>query len=178
MACPRTPCQLCWLYSLLITPSLLCRLRSACPLGLTLGSSKNSVFKPSSLVDVSFAGAVVSSCTKCFTPCQPCWLYSLLITPCRQCRLHSFRMLYLSSRLFVPLRAWAGTAHSPALNSIAKVRACVCNAKRFEKFLPALQKKFLISCSPLALCKDFFAVKIVEEVKYPIKKGLRLNINN
>ena len=104
--------------------------RSACPLGLTLGSSKNS-----------------------------------------------FRMLYLSS-LFVPLRAWAGTAHSPALNSDAKVRARVCNAKRFEKFFACFAKKFSDFLFATGDCKDFFAVEIVEEVKHPIKKGLRLNINN
>ena len=72
----------------------------------------------------------------------------------------------------------AGTAHSPALNSIAKVRACACNAKRFEKFFPAFEKNFSDFQPAAGDCKDFFAVKIVEEVKYPIKKRLRLNINN
>ena len=59
------------------------------------------------------------------------------------------------SSLFVPLRAWAGTAHSPALNSVAKVRACACNAKRFEKFFPAFEKIFLISNPRRANVKIF-----------------------
>ena len=80
-------------------------------------------------MDVSLAGAVVSSCTKCFTPCQLCWLHSLLITPSLLCRLYSFRMLYLSS-LFVPLRAVDGLALCPILNSSTKVRKTFGTSKR------------------------------------------------
>ncbi len=47
-----------------------------------------------------------------------------------------------------------------------------------KSFLPVFEFFFSNFLFAAGGCKDFFAVEIVEEVKYPIKKGLRLNINN
>ena len=102
-----TPCRRCRLYSLLITPSLLCRL--------------NSVFKPSTLVDVSFAGAVVSSSTKCLTPSQLCWLYSLLITPCLQAGFTPLECCTFRASLYLCALFRGGLY--PLLNSDTKIRA-------------------------------------------------------